>query len=641
MKQHYLGGSMKSYIIGTAGHVDHGKTTLIKALTGVDTDRLKEEKERGISIELGFASLPLPSGAKAGVVDVPGHEKFVRQMLAGIGGIDLVLLVIAADEGVMPQTTEHLEIIDLLQIPRGIIVLTKVDLVEPDWCELVKLEVAEALRGTVLAQSEIIEVSVTTGVGLDYLLTCIDEKLTQLSGKADLGPCRLPIDRSFSVPGFGTVVTGTMYHGNLQVGDPVVIEPGEIKSRVRSMQVHGNKVEEGFAGQRVAINLPNVELNDIPRGATLLSPGFLNPSQILDLSLILLDSAEMPLVQRQRVRFHIGTKEVFGRIHLLDREEIEPGAKVYAQILLEEPVVAARRDRFIIRLYSPARTIAGGIIIDVGNKKCKRYSEQSVAQMVIKEMGTPEDLISEQLSKVFVPQTTTELGQTTGLDIPEIEQALVKLGEQVDSFIIEGQSYWFHNESLLPLRRELTKLIDQYHKKYNLRTGVLKEEIKSRLFTNWNSKIYSGLLKYLQDNKIIEVSGNYINLPGFKAEPQGKLQPIASQVISEFKVAKLSPPDWEAVMNKYKIDQTLHEELLQYYLHVGILVKVTGNLYFSFEALDEAKKIIEQLLKEKSEFIASDAKDRLNTSRKYLIPLLEYFDTQKITRRIGDKRVIF
>ncbi len=629
---------MQGYIIGTAGHVDHGKTRLIRALTGVDTDRLKEEKERGISIELGFAALSLPSGNTAGVVDVPGHEKFVRQMLAGIGGIDLVLLIIAADEGVMPQTKEHLEIIDLLQISQGLIILTKVDLVDEDWCDLVKVEISETLHGTVLEQAEIIEVSAVTGFGIDYLRKRIDQELSKLPGKDRSGPCRLPIDRSFSVAGFGTVVTGTMYRGRLHTGDPVVVEPGGLESRVRSLQVHGNKVEEAYAGQRVAVNLPNIDLNNIPRGATVLSPGYLNPCQILDLSLEYLNSAEAPLSHRQRVRFHIGTKEALGRIHLLDREEVQPGDHCYAQILLEEPVIAARKDRFIIRHFSPVRTIAGGTILDTGNSKSKRFAAASITQLAIKERGTPADLIIEHLSKGAVPVTLGEITQTTGLSSSEVEQGLRELNGRVDFFVLDGQDYWLSMETFAALTGQLLRLINEHQERYSLRPGIAKEEVKSRLFVNWNNKLYSAILKHLQNRRTIEVNGNYLCLPGFRPQPRGDLLQMATKTLTEFQTAKLSPPEWVSVMRKYNIDQTIGEELLQYYLRRGDMVKVADNLYFSSSALEEAKEIVLRLLQEKSEFSASEAKDRLNTSRKYLIPLLEYFDKLKLTRRQGDKR---
>jgi len=349
----------RHYLIGTAGHVDHGKTKLIRALTGIETDRLKEEQQRGISIELGFAHLALPSGRDVGIVDVPGHEKFVRQMLAGATGMDMVLLVIAADEGIMPQTREHLDILTLLGVSRGIVVINKTDLVDSDWLEFIQEEVREGLKGTVFEQAPIFPVSASNGQGISELIQGIDQIIDEVETKTTSGPVRLPVDRVFSIQGFGTVVTGTLHNGTVRLGQELAIEPEHIMAKVRSIQVHNEKVEEAEAGQRVAINLAGVNLSDIDRGAVVITPGEYPSGNILDLKIYNMKSAEKPLVQRQRVRFHIGTVEVLGRIHLLEQEEIQPGDEGYAQIILEEPVVAAAQDRFVIRFYSPAVTIAG------------------------------------------------------------------------------------------------------------------------------------------------------------------------------------------------------------------------------------------------------------------------------------------
>lgn len=631
---------MNYYIIGTAGHVDHGKTELIRALTGEYTDRLKEEKERGISIELGFASLSLPNGAKAGVVDVPGHEKFVRQMLAGIGGIDLVLLVIAADEGVMPQTKEHLEIIDLLQVRRGLVVLSKIDLVEREWLDLVKLEIREALEDSIMQDSEIVEVSAVKGEGIDNLKKIIENELVCLPARDYSGACRLPIDRAFSLAGFGTVVTGTMYRGSIAVGDSVVVQPGNLQARVRSLQVHGKKVEGAYAGQRVAVNLPNVEVSDIQKGATLLTPGYLQPVQTLDILLRYLASAAKPLEHRQRVRFHIGTKEVFGRVHLLDRDEVEPGEQVYLQILLEEPVIATRGDRFVIRQYSPASTIGGGKVLDGGNRKYKRYAPGVIESLAIKERGTPEELIEAELEQAASPLNEAEIATETGLNIEAVSVALCNMQQSVDSVKLDGQLYWFETAAIERWTKGLADLLKDYHQKYCLRPGVPKEEVKSKFFPNWPGKIFTVFLNYLQAAGLIFLSENFVRTPGFRAEPQGRIKIIIEKILSDYERADLNPPEWFDLIKDSGLDHVTGEEMLQFALREGNLVKV-NNMYFAAGAIDEAKRKIIQLLSEKGEFSTTEAKEKLNTTRKFLIPILEYLDSQKLTRRVNEKRVKF
>ncbi len=632
---------MSYYIIGTAGHVDHGKTQLIKALTGEETDRLKEEKERGISIELGFASLNLPSGARAGVVDVPGHEKFVRQMLAGIGGIDLVLLVIAADEGVMPQTREHLEIIDLLQIRKGIVVLSKIDLVEQDWCDLVKLEIEETLQHTVLAGAEIVEVSAVTGQGIARLVNLLDRELARLTPRESIGSCRMPVDRVFSLPGFGTIVTGTVYHGSIKVGEPVVIEPGGLTSRVRSLQVHGSKVEAAAAGMRVAANLPDLEVADIQRGATMLSPDYLAPVQTLDLSFRYLSSAAAPMQQRQRVRFHIGTKEVLGRVHLLGREELEPGSTAYMQILLEEPVIAARGDKFVVRRYSPAQTIGGGTVLDSGQRKYKRFDTDAVRRLAVKEKGTPEDLVYAALQAAVQPMEAPEIARISGLNRGEVEGSLALLGDKAALARSEGQDYWLSRARADHWTKGVRETLAAFQAKYPLRQGLPKEEFKSKFFSGWSAKHFSAFLIYLQDTGSLSLSGNFVFLPGYQPGPQGQLRHTTDAVLVEYARAGLTPPDWSAALQRHQLDAAGGEELLQFLLRQGSLIKVAPNLYFEANVIKTAREAVLELLAARGEFSASEAKERLNTSRKYLIPLLEYFDSQKLTRRLNDKRVKF
>ncbi|NLC77525.1 MAG: selenocysteine-specific translation elongation factor, partial [Clostridia bacterium] len=414
---------MEYIIVGTAGHVDHGKTVLVNALTGVNTDRLKEERERGISIELGFAPLTLPNGQKIGLVDVPGHERFIRQMLAGVGGMDLVMLVIAADEGVMPQTQEHLDIINLLQIKKGLVVVTKKDLVEDDWLELVLEDIRETLRGSVLEESPIIPVSAVTGEGMERLKQALEQLVAETPAKSAAGKVRLPIDRVFSITGFGTVVTGTLWTGTIKVGDTLELQPEGLQVRVRTLQVHGQKVEVAKAGQRVAVNLAGIETGELSRGSTLLTPGTLVPSYRIDLQLHLL--AKAPAMEnRQRVRIHLGTGEVLGRVVLLDREELSPGDTAFAQLQLEEALVAEKKDRLVIRSYSPMHTIAGGLVIDPAAPRHRRFEEKVLQTLATRLEGTPAELALEALVRVGLPLAGAELAKESNLEQRELTESL-------------------------------------------------------------------------------------------------------------------------------------------------------------------------------------------------------------------------
>ncbi|HEU5393646.1 MAG TPA: selenocysteine-specific translation elongation factor, partial [Candidatus Methylomirabilis sp.] len=422
---------MKHIIVGTAGHIDHGKTSLVKALTGIDTDRLKEEKERGISIELGFAHLTLASGLRLGIVDVPGHERFVKTMLAGVGGIDLVVLVIAADEGIMPQTREHLHICRLLQIPRGLVALTKRDLVDPDWLEMVAEEIRIFLKGTFLEGAPILPVSATTGAGLEALKAALAAVAAETEPKRVEGIFRLPIDRVFTMRGFGTVITGTLLAGSLKIGDEVAVLPEGARSRVRRLQVHGETVEQAFAGQRTAVNLPGVEVSGIARGSLLCFPGALHPSIAMDASLTLLADAPRPLKNRSRVRFHLGTSELLARVVLLDREELEPGQSAYVHYRLESPGAALPQDRYVIRSYSPAVTIGGGIILDPAPPERRRKRQEILDHLRVLEQGSPAD----RLERLLLQAGGTPIGPEALRGASDLEPGL--LGEALTKLLAE------------------------------------------------------------------------------------------------------------------------------------------------------------------------------------------------------------
>ncbi|MHB1126793.1 MAG: selenocysteine-specific translation elongation factor [Bacillota bacterium] len=633
---------MDSIVVGTAGHVDHGKTVLVKKLTGIDTDRLKEEKDRGISIELGFAPLKLASGRQLGLVDVPGHERFIRHMLAGVAGIDLVMLVIAADEGVMPQTREHLDIIDLLQVKKGIIVITKSDLVDEDWLELVSEEVREAVQGTVLAEAPLVAVSSITGEGIPNLLEALDTVAAETPLRAGGGKVRLPVDRVFTITGFGTVVTGTLWSGKINTGDNLQLLPENINVRVRNLQVHSLQVGETTAGQRVAVNLAGIETENIERGSVLLTPGYLTPSQRLDLYLNLLPSAK-PLKHHARVRFHLGTSEAFGRLVLLDREELAPGEACFAQILTEVPVVAARQDHYVIRSYSPAHTIGGGLVVDPTPPKHKRFQLQEIKALETRLQGSPEDLLLQTLLRKQGIISKTDLTRQMGLGEQEMDEAQrFLLGEQqIVAFSYEGDEYLLSTSQNDQFLEQVTELLGAYHRQHHLRPGMPKEELRSRKFPSLTGKNFNGLIQFWELAGKVTIQGNYMAVPGFIPQPEEKLRSQMEETERIFKEAGFQPPAWSEIKEKFQWPEEVAEELQRYLMRREVLVRVAEDLLFHCEAVEKAKAIIASHLASAGSIQLGEVRDLLNSSRKYILPLLEHFDQVKFTKRVGDKRILF
>ena len=630
---------MTNLIIGTAGHVDHGKTMLVKALTGIDTDRLKVEKERGISIELGFAFCQLPGGRRAGIVDVPGHERFIKNMLAGVGGIDLVLLVIAADEGVMPQTREHMDIIQLLQINKGVVALTKIDLVDKELLELVHEEVDEFLQNTTLKNAPVVEVSAVTGQGLEELLREIDN--IPVEGRSISGPVRLPVDRVFSVTGFGTVVTGTLWSGVIRSGDTLEIMPQGLITRVRSLQVHGKKVNEAQAGQRVAVNITGVDIEQAPRGTVLTQPGILKPSYRVDARLLLLKNAPRPLINRARVRFYLSTIEVLGRVILLDREELAPGETTYVQFSLEEPVVALKGDRFVIRSYSPIHTTGGGVVINPAPKKHKRMREEVIQTLVTRERGRPAEQVENYLDNQAALLAAGEITAATGISPEEATEALTELGikDRVQMVVVDNDKYFVSRQIYQRWVGELKQLLSTYHRQYPLREGFPREELRSRLFSGFASRQLQSLLKVMEENQVLKLNLQTVALPGFQTRFDSGQQELFQQLETIYREQCFQPPGWDSVSRQVGLNEVQSREVLQYCLHRGILVKVADDLYFHAAAIDAAKKLLLDSLEAKGEISVGEARNILQTSRKYALPLLEYFDRVRITRRVGDKRV--
>ncbi|CAK7069448.1 selenocysteine-specific translation elongation factor [Tissierella sp.] len=634
---------MKHVIIGTAGHIDHGKTTLIRAITGRNTDRLKEEQERGISIELGFTYFDLPSGQRAGIIDVPGHEKFVKNMLAGVIGIDIVLLVVAADEGIMPQTLEHLHILDLLGIKKGFVVLTKSDLVDSEWIDMVEEEVREEIKGTFLEDTPIIRASSTTKMGIEKIINLIDGYAAELKDRDVDDMPRLPVDRVFSISGFGTVVTGTLLSGQLKIGDEVQVFPGDKKARIRTLQVHDQDASIAYGGQRVAANLAGLKKEDIDRGDTIAPVNSMNDTMMLDVKIKLLKNIDRYIDNRTRLRLYIGTKEVLCRVVLLDKEEIGPGDEAYAQLRLEEEVVAKRGDKFIIRFYSPMFTIGGGEILEPNPKKKKRFDDKAIKELEIKEMGSPTDIIEniiEDKSKEF--PTTKEIAVFTAMLEESIKNEINKLIEnkKVISFSLTKDLHIIHINYFNKVKDKILEELKNFHSKYPLRAGMQKEEIRSRFLKNAKPKVAEAFIDLLIEKGYLEQKLENISINGFEIKFNDNQLKISQEILRGFKENPYQPPrreDLESIIGEKK-DEI--EEVFISLLNNGDIIKLNEEVYISKEAYDLGLDKLKEHFTNKDSISIGEYRDLLNTNRKVALALLEYFDQIKITKRDKDIRIL-
>lgn len=630
---------MKRIIIGTAGHIDHGKTTLVKALTGFDTDRLKEEKQRGISIELGFAPLELPGGQKAAIIDVPGHERFIRHMLAGAFGIDMVIFTIAADEGVMPQTREHMDIIELLGVSQGVVAITKKDMVDEEWLMLVEDEINEYIGKSILKGAPLIPVSAHTGEGIQELLEIIARLAAEVKEKPAFGQARLPIDRVFTIAGFGTVVTGTLWSGQLKVGDVLELMPAQRTVKVRTLQVHNEKVPTAYAGQRVAVNLQGIEVADIKRGYLLATPGYLNSSYRVDTRLRLLSSSSRSLKNWNRVRFHLGTDEALGRVVLLDRDELLPGEESYAQLVMEKPVVCHKGDPFVIRYYSPVTTIGGGSIIDAEAPKQKRFKEDVLDELVMKEEGSLYDVILHEMESnsesIFTP---AELARKIGHVEQDIKDELQQLLDDEKAIAIKSGEY-ISIYGLNLINEKIVATLSDYHRQYPLRQGYPREDMRSRFFSKINSRMFSLIIKYWEEAGILASSNNHLRLTSHQPSPGDKESQIMAGIMAMINEELFTPPSLEEIKARFKIDDTDFMEMLAYLINAGKLVKVAQDSYFSSQAIEAGREMLGAYFAQEKELSLATARDILKTSRKYALPLLEYYDRTRFTRRMGDMRV--
>lgn len=631
----------KTIILGTAGHIDHGKTTLVKALTGIDTDRLKEEKERGITIELGFAHLTLPDGQRIGVVDVPGHERFIKNMVAGAMGVDLVALVIAADEGVMPQTREHLEICQLLGVGKGLVVLTKKDLVEPEWLELVTEDVKDFVAGTFLADAPVLAVSSTTGDGMDEVLHVLLHLVREVTPRAPVGPYRLPVDRVFTVKGFGTVVTGTSISGRIGLGEEVVVYPGRVTTRIRGIQVHGQDAQEAQPGLRTALNLQGVDREGVRRGDVVATPGSLHPSYLLDLEYWHLPSAERRLKYRSPVRFHVGTAEVMGRV-LFPGEELEPGVRTYIQVKLEEAVTVLRGDHYVIRSYSPIRTIGGGTVLHPVPRRRKRTRPEHWAELEVLAHGPPGDLIGYHLRQAGVRGLIVpELAMRSALYGKRLEKELGSLlgARKVVRFEGDGQRL-LDARVYEGLERQALEFLAAYHRDNPLQQGLAKEELRSRLYARTNDprlfhKLLSDMVrsgKLVPERELVRLATHEVALGEEEAAVRRQLEGVFLQ-------GGFQPPSREEAVARFPGKEEGASRIFDLLLREGVLVRLRDDLYFHRAALEKVEAIVKRFIEEHGELGITDFRDLTGgLSRKYMIPLLEHMDNRRVTIRVGETR---
>jgi selenocysteine-specific elongation factor len=625
---------VKHLVIGTAGHVDHGKTALIRALTGVETDRLPEEKERGISIDIGFAQFRLPSGRRAGVIDVPGHERFIKNMLAGITGIDLVLLVVAADEGVMPQTREHLDILRLLEIKTGMIVLTKKDLVDAELLELVAEDVREAVKGTFLETAPAIAVAALSGEGLDLLQAKIDDLLEQTEAKDVTALARLPIDRSFIRPGFGTVVTGTLVGGSIREGERLEIQPLGLEVRVRGLQVHGEKVSVAEAGQRVAVNLAGIERSDIRRGDVLCALGYLKPTASFAARLHLLASWEKSLKHGTRVHLHTGATEVLGRVLLLDREELKPGEAAYVQIKTEEPLVVGRGDHYIVRSYSPVHTMAGGIVIEPHAQYRRTQAEAAIRELQVKETGGTAGVLAETLARAGAPMTLADLARRTAIPPEVIQAELTGLADDIRT--LEG-GLLVHRRVYGAAVQAARTYLEEYARTYPLRWGAPKEEVRRRAAPAADGKGWAAMLTLAVARGDLAFGRDKVALPGRTVALNQGQQKLVDGILGAVREAGFNPPSAADLRDRFRARDT--EELLLYLADAGEVVRLQEDLIIGASILDEARRRTVEHLRANGKLTVAEFRDLLGTTRKYALPLLEWMDEQKVTRRAGDERL--
>jgi selenocysteine-specific elongation factor len=624
------------HVIGTAGHVDHGKSTLIEALTGINPDRLKEERDREMTIDLGFAWMQMPDGEMVGIVDVPGHRDFIENMLAGVGGVDAVLLAVAADEGVMPQTREHLAILNLLQVHGGVIVMTKLDLVhDPEWLDLVEAEIRQTVAGTVLEGATIIRVSARSGEGLPALTAELARVLAESAARPDLGRPRLPVDRVFSLPGFGTIVTGTLNNGRFSVGDEVEILPAHIRTRIRGLQNYNRKETTALPGSRTAINLPGVEVSQIERGAVVAHPGSYPVTRWLDVHFRLLPDVKNPLKHNDLVKIFIGTAEIQARVRLLGADEIIPGEMGWLQLELNFETTAMRGDRFILRRPSPAETLGGGVIVDaLPGKRHKRFDPEIISRLEITMRGEQDDLLLAAIQSSG-PSSLAEIKQTPDLDstdTPDRLAALVQSGRLVDLGRYGTERFLATPDQWRGIQTRCVDKLEDYHRANPQKKGMPREELKTRL--RLSAPVFQACITKLAAASLLVEEGLLLRRPAHKV----RLDPVqsgkAEQLLACFASNPYSPPGVKE--SQSQVGEAVFEALV----NTGRLTQVSEDVVFAEEIIRQMERTVHEEIEENGGITVSGFRDRFHTSRKYALAFLEYLDRKGITQRAGDSRVL-
>ncbi len=634
---------MHNVIVGTAGHVDHGKTCLIKALTGIETDRLKEEKKRGITIELGFADMQDTGEQHIGIIDVPGHEKFVKNMLAGIGGIDMVLLVIAGDEGIMPQTVEHFEILKMLDIQKGIVVLTKADLVEEEWLEVVKEDVKEHLKGTFLENAPMVEVSSFSGHNMDALKNLICEMAKECGErKIDSALFRLPIDRVFTIDGFGTVVTGTLTEGSVKVGDEIEIYPERKTAKVRNLQVHGNMVQTALAGQRTAVNLVNIKKEELNRGDVLAAKGSMEKTMMLDVKVRLFRDSPRTLKNGDRLHLYYGSAETLCKAILLDREVLESGESAYAQLRMEKEISVKKGDRFILRFYSPVETLGGGIVLDASPSKHKRYQDKVLEGFNVKEEDTPEAILLQVIkeeSKNFLTlkEYAVKLGWTE-----EYAGDIVKTIASNQEIQGLSPQLFVHKEFLSALTEKVEGLLEQFHQENPLNNGMVKEEFRKKLSDKIfikDGKIIELLVNALSEQGTLRDEGNLITSASFTIQFTEEQVKIKDRLEKIYLKAGYEIPEVDEVISREK-DKKIARQMIEVLASQGTLYKLNYQFFMHKDYWEKVLDIVLDALEKQGSITLAEYRDLLGTSRKYAMMILDHLDEKKVTQKVGDSRVL-
>tara|TARA_Y100001960_G_scaffold143120_1_gene151606 strand:+ start:318 stop:2183 length:1866 start_codon:yes stop_codon:yes gene_type:complete len=616
------------FVIGTAGHVDHGKSSLVQRLTGIDPDRFKEEKQRGMTIDLGFAWFGLPNGDEVSVIDVPGHEKFVNNMLAGVGGIDLALIVISAEESVMPQTREHLQILNLLGVNRGIVALTKTDLVESDWVELVKSEVIEELSGTSLKNADIVPVSSVTGFGIIDLVSVIETEIESTEPKVDLGRPRLPIDRSFTISGFGTVVTGTLVEGQLKVGQEIELYPSGLKGRIRGLQSHTNKEDVVFPGTRVAANISGIDHSDIKRGDVLSLPSLLISSEAFDVRLQVLDDCPYDLKHDSNVTLYTGSREVGARLRLLEGNSVSKGDSTWAQIKPTYPIPVLKGDFFVIR--SNTETLGGGVVVDIQSRRHKRRSLSIIKKLEILKDGSLGEILLNMI-EANQPLEFSSLENSLLLSRTELSNAITELVTKDKLFITENdieRGYIFTKLGWESTNMKIMETLTGFHSEFPLREGIQREDL--RIQVSLDIGPFNHVVSELSKSNLLVENGSVITSVNHEVVLDDKSKLESADFINKLSVSPFSPPT----------DSVLHEDVVNYLTNRGEVVNVGQGIVFLASAFDEMLLYVKFTIEDKGEVTVGDVRTRFDTSRKYVLAFMEYLDQQQITRRVGDSRIL-